>query len=72
MRLFKDLEFDNMSCYEVVGRLRKINEYNNDNNLAELNVLIEKLKKHEKMRYLMMWYYGSSISAHHLLLMISC
>ena len=35
-----------MSCYEVVGRLRKINEYNNDNNLAELNVLIEKLKKH--------------------------
>ena len=37
--LSKDLEFDNMSHHEVTGRLGKINEYNNDNNLTELNVL---------------------------------
>ena len=37
--LSKDLEFDNMSHHEVTGRLGKINEYNNDNDLTELNVL---------------------------------
>ena len=73
MRSSKDLEFDNMSCHEVTERLRKINEYNNDNNLTELDALIEKLKTYEKMRYLTMWHYGPSISAHsHLLMMISC
>ena len=43
MCLTKDLEFENMSCQEATKRLRKINEYSNDNKLTKLNVLINKL-----------------------------
>ena len=72
MRLNKDLEFENMSRHEITERTRKINEYNDDNKLTELNVLINKLKTYERTRDLMMWHDGSSIRAHsHFLMMIS-
>ena len=45
MCLTKDLEFENMSCQEATKRLRKINEYSDDNKLTELNVLINKLNR---------------------------
>ena len=62
-----------MSRHEVTERLRKINQYSDDNKLTKLNVLISKLKIYERTRHLMMWHDGSSISAHsHLLMMISC
>ena len=61
-----------MSRHEITERTKKINAYNDDNKLTELNVLINKLKTYEKTRHLMMWHDGSSVRAHsHLLMMIS-
>ena len=73
MRFTKDLEFQNMSRLAVTERLRKINEYNDDKKITELNNLINKLKTYQRTRHFMMWHDGSSISAHsHFLMMISC
>ena len=57
--LSKDLNLKNMSCHQVAQRLRKINEYNHDNRLTKLNVLIDKLKRYERTRHLMTWNDGS-------------
>ena len=48
MCLTKDLEFENMSCEEATKRLRKVNEYSDDNKLTELNVLINPSKRRVK------------------------
>ena len=47
MHLSKDLEYEKMSRHEVTKKLRKINEYSDDNKLTDLNVLIDNMRQQD-------------------------
>ena len=47
MHLSKDLEYEKMSRHEVMEKLRKINEYSDDNKLTELNILIDNMRQQD-------------------------
>ena len=69
MRLTSDNELCKLTTEEKKNFLKKIGE---DNNTTCQEELLQKMKKMQRTRHLMMWHDGSSLASHsHVLMMIS-
>ena len=67
-----DEEVENMSRDEIIEYLDTINEYVEDDDDAEIELLKNKLKTFQRRRHLTMWHDGATVCNHsHILFMVS-
>ena len=73
MRLRTNDELDHLSKDDLIISLKQINEFTCNDQHLNSEALIEKSKKFERTRYLMMWHDFATVSGHsYLLMMIVC
>ena len=73
MCLHTDNEIENMDRHTMLMFLQKRKVTCNEQDLTTLSKLQEKLKNHERTRYLMFWRDGSTVSKHsHVMMIVSC
>ena len=68
-QLFTDDQLNNMTNCDLIGELKRINEYDQ---LCRNDELKNKLKIHQRRRFLQFWQGGATISNHgHILIMVN-
>ena len=73
MRLRTNDELDHLSKDDLIISLKRINEFTCNDQHLNSEALIDKLKKFERTRYLMMWHDCATVGGHnYLLMMIAC
>ena len=73
MRLRTNDEFEQLSKDNLIISLKQINEFTCTDQCLNSEALIEKLKKFERTRHLMMWHDCATVGGHsYLLMMIAC
>ena len=72
LRIQNDQHYNNITQEEVIGELKRINEYANNFHYTAFDDLCLKLKKLQRTRHLCIWYDGSSIANHgHWMIMVN-